>query len=90
MFANERALCRAGGTVEAKPFEAGQSWVYMLGYIQKDTGMPHYRLETHDVCADELQEGRKSHDDVKVDFIEGRIAVNKANLIKHMYTFWTR
>ena len=76
--------------MEAKPLEAGQSFIYMLGYIQKDTGMPHYRMESYNVPEDELQEGRRNYDDVRVDFIEGKIAINKANLIKHMYTFYTR
>ena len=62
----------------------------MLGYIQKDHGMPHYSNLSHNVSPDELQEGRRSYEDVRVDFIDGRIALNKANLIKHMYTFWTR
>ena len=82
-------LC-AGGTVDAKPLEAGQTWVYMLGYIQKDQGMPHYSNLSHNVSQEELQEGRKSYEDVRVDYIDGRIALNKANLLKHMYTFWTR
>ncbi|BDA51433.1 hypothetical protein COCOBI_18-3110 [Coccomyxa sp. Obi] len=80
----------SGGTVDAKPLEAGQNLTYMLGYIQKDHGMPHYRLEAHNVSNDELPEGRKSYDDVRVDYVDGRIAINKANLNKHMYTFWTR
>ena len=83
-------LCYTGGTIDAKPLEAGQTWVYMLGYIQKDHGMPHYNNLAHNVSPDELNEGRRSYEDVRVDFIDGRIAINKANLIKHMYTFWTR
>ena len=35
----------------------------------------------HNVSPDELQEGRRFYEDVRVDFVDGRIAINKANLI---------
>ena len=59
--------------------------------------MPNYRVESYYVSKDEggTQQQRqllcsRTYDDVRVDFIEGKTAINKADVIKHMYTFYAR
>ena len=55
-----------GGNVRCKIgitfFKDGQTWPYMLGYVQKDRGQPHYGLWTKDVTNQELIDGRQQYD----------------------------
>ena len=87
------AIWCACATIEVNPLEACQSWVYMymLGTSRRTRGRLTtawrvIRSAAHKACAGKLQEGRRSYNDVRVDFIEGRNTFNNAILIKLMYT----
>ena len=49
-----------------------------------------YQLVVHNVSTEELAEGREAYSIVSVDFEEGRISLNKGNIVKHMYSYWFR
>ena len=76
------------GTVAAQPLSQGQSWDHMLGYIQKDSGLAHYRLLVHNISDEDLQRGRVAYAGVRDDPDEGRIAINKGNLPKLAVRLW--
>lgn len=71
-----------------KPCEASQPFSYMLGYVQKDMGQPHYRCVAHRVTADELVQGRADYATVAVSFRQERISINKTSLHDRVFGFW--
>lgn len=53
-----------GGNIRCKigiRYFSGQSWEYMLGYVQKDEGQPHYRLWSTGVTPAEMRKGRDNY-----------------------------
>jgi hypothetical protein len=77
------------GTVMVNPLSGSQSWDHMLVYVQKDYGLAHYQLRTHNVSEEDLQRGRISYAGaVRDDPDEGRVAINKGNLPKLATRFW--
>ena len=53
-----------GGNIRCKigiRYFSGQSWEYMLGYVQKDEGQPHYRLWSVGVTPAEMRKGRDNY-----------------------------
>lgn len=79
----------SGGTVAVNPLQEGQTWTYMLGYVQKDEGTAHYRLEVHQVSQEDLRAGVVAYGGVRNDPEEGRIVINKGNLPKLLKRFYS-
>lgn len=71
-----------------KPLGESQTFMHMLGYVQKDLGKPHYRIVTHDVTTTELNEARKCYADVSGDYKAGKIVISKAGMAERMWAFW--
>ena len=76
------------GKLTFKPFAEGQTFVHMLGCVQKDLGKPHYKLVSHNVDPAELEEGRRAYADVSADYKTGKITISKAALPDRVYSFW--
>lgn len=71
-----------------KPLADGQTFVHMLGYVQKDLGMPHYKIVKHDVTEFELEEARKAYADVSADYKSGKVLITKNSLTDRLFSFW--
>jgi hypothetical protein len=78
----------SAGHVAIKPLQHGQTWDYMLGYVQKDTGTAHYRMLKHNVSDEDLERGRIAYAGVRNDPTDGRITINKGNVFKLAVRFW--
>ena len=61
---NGNVRCKIGLTF----FKDGQTWPYMLGYVQKDEGQPHYELWTKEVTQAELSNGHQQYQLVSLFF----------------------
>ena len=71
-FIKQRLNILPNGNVRCKIgisyFKDGQTWPYMLGYVQKDQGQPHYELWTKEVTGAELINGRQQYELVSLCF----------------------
>lgn len=76
------------GKLTFKPLAEGQTFVHMLGYVQKDAGKPHYKLVSHNVTPAELEEGRQAYKDIAADFKVGKVTISKSGLPDRLYSFW--
>ncbi|KAK9862126.1 hypothetical protein WJX84_010750 [Apatococcus fuscideae] len=75
----------AQGTVQIKAFEEGQTWLGMIGYIQKDQGLATFEMDTHNISEAELAAGRNVFAQLKTDYEQGMIILNKNNIVKTLY-----
>lgn len=55
---------RGSETPQSHPDVGAHAWIHTKGH--RMTGMLHFRLESHEVPGDELNEGRRSYDEVWV------------------------
>ncbi|WIA17525.1 hypothetical protein OEZ85_014357 [Tetradesmus obliquus] len=78
-----------GSKLTFKPLAEGQTFGHMLGYVQKDSGLPHYQLVSHNVTAAELEEGRVAYSEVSGDYKIGCIPISKSGLADRVWSFWT-
>lgn len=74
--------------VTLKPFTASQSWRAMIGYCSKDNKLGHYEHYLKNISEDEIREGVKEYNKVKLDPMSGKIALTKANVFKEGYRYW--
>ena len=65
------------GKVWFKPFAPNQTWNYNVGYIQKWSGQPGYRIRTHNVSDDQLLAARDHYGKSKQLFGNAVIAIKK-------------
>jgi len=61
-----------GYKIVLKPFAPEQTWLAMIGYITKDKGKASYSIQTHNVTAQELAQGRRDHQALKTTFFEDK------------------
>ena len=66
-----------------KPFVRTQTWAAMLGYVTKDQAKSHYKIETHNVTAQELAIGRQEHTFVKTNY---HSELKQSLTVKNMFT----
>ena len=78
----------AGISIQAKPLTDGQTFVYMLGYVQKDAGKPHFLGYFHGVDAAMLQRARREYNLVKMSHEEDKKLIHKKTLVKQLYQVW--
>ena len=71
-----------------KPFDAGQEWTYMLGYVQKDAHKDTYDLHHHGISETELVTSRTAYNTIRLDYEQGRTVITKSSLFKQVYQFW--
>eukprot|EP00854_Cymbomonas_tetramitiformis_P031934 gene31934-40316_t len=77
-----------GAKVTVKKFIEGQTEIYMLGYVQKDFGKPHYRiLHTSDITEIMLADARRQYNTISVDFSQAKIKLTRSNLDTNIYRF---
>lgn len=50
----------------------------------------HYKKVVHNVSTEELLAGRRSYEDIRRTYDEGRQQINKNNILKLMHSFWHR
>jgi hypothetical protein len=82
---------RSGISVKAVLIDGrSHTWRDILGYVQKDRGQGHYILVTKGVSQEELAAGYDSYDVQKHSFDEGRVSINKGNLVKQVWAYYTR
>lgn len=79
-----------GGKITVKPFDAGQAWKPMLGYVQKDAGQDHFQLFTHNVSEDDLKAAREEYNNVRMSYDEGRKLITKNSLVNLAFRFWAK
>ena len=56
-----------------------------MGYIEKDEGAQHYKLETLGYTSAQLLKSKEAHQSVRVSHESDKIMINKSSLIKTMY-----
>ena len=71
-----------------KPYVAGQTYSRMIGYCTKDQGLSHFVMRRKNTSDEEIEAGKDEHTTLKLDFMEGLIAINKSNLFSKAHSFW--
>ena len=79
----------AGCTITLKELVVGQTFIRMVGYVLKDEGLPHFEKFVKGVTEEEMERGIAEHVSLKLNYMDGRIAINKTNLFQRTHTFWT-
>jgi hypothetical protein len=77
----------SGATLCIKEFAPTQTWLEMLGYIQKDRGMIHFEMVTYKLTAEELEQARAAHAFNSTDPFAGRRELGKKNWAKAALQF---
>ena len=77
-------------TVFVKEFGTGQSWPYCTGYCLKDMGQSHFDYVVFNMTPVELRAGIAKHLDESRAWDTNKIALNKHNVIAHMFAFQKR
>ena len=67
----------------------GQTFQRMVGYVTKDRGQPHHQFFSHNVTDEEIALGQAEWEALKLHYMDGKIALNKANLFARAHTFFT-
>ena len=79
----------SGCRIELKPLVVGQTFVRMVGYCMKDQGLPHFVMANKNVTAEEIERGIAEHTSLKLNYMDGFIALNRSNLFQRAHTFWS-
>jgi hypothetical protein len=77
-----------GAKLTFKPLGEGQTFLHMLGYVQKDAGSAHYRIVSHNVSAVELTEARHAYAEVAGDYRTNKILITKKGFVERIASFW--
>jgi len=59
----------------------------MMGYIQKDEGAQHYKLETIGYTSTQLLQCKEKHQSIRVSHETDKDMITKSSLVKHMFQF---
>ena len=78
----------SGCIIEFKPLVTGQTFIRMVGYCLKDQGLPHFLMTSKGVTQEEMDCGLAEHTALKINYMDGHIALNKSNLFQRTHTFW--
>ena len=77
----------SGTYCSAKEFGAGQSWTMMLGYLHKDQGQPHFKVEVHNVDPTDVVKGIAEWQTAKLSYEDGKILITRANVFHRLATW---
>ena len=81
---------RCGYKVSVKPFEGTQTPLFMLGYIQKDTGEPWFHLAIVGFSQHDCIVGRAIHFNKISDFQKNRTTFTKTDFISNIHGYWAQ
>jgi hypothetical protein len=70
------------------PLSEGQTFEHMLGYVQKDSGKPHYAIVTNDITDAELQAGVKAYNEVSGDYRLNKVILTKKGFVARLWAYW--
>ena len=70
------------------PLSEGQTFEHMLGYVQKDSGKPHYAIVTNDITDAELQAGVKAYNEVAGDYRLNKVILTKKGFVGRLWAYW--
>ena len=81
-----------GYMVNLKAFAPQQHWTAMIGYCMKDVKKPHFQTRTHNVPAEELNQGRDIHSVLASSNYadKTRIVLSHKKLIDEVFKFISR
>jgi hypothetical protein len=79
-----------GYKIQIKHLSKGQSLTAMVGYVTKDQGKPHYKILAHNITAQELTNGRRDHEAMRVNYVENKRILTYRNMYLEAYRFITR
>jgi hypothetical protein len=79
-----------GYKIQLKPLARGQSLITMIGYVTKDQGKAHYKILAHNITAQELTNGRRDHEAMRVNYVENKRILTHRNMYLEAYRFITR
>ena len=79
----------SGCRIEFKELVVGQNFVRMVGYCLKDQGLPHFIMTKKNISDEEMERGIAEHTALKLNYMDGFISLNRANLFQRSHTFWT-
>ena len=60
----------------------------MLGYVQKDKGLAHYRPWFKKISNQELRDGRKAYAVVRLSPTDGEMGLVNNNIARYIFQFW--
>jgi hypothetical protein len=81
---------RQGYKVNVKLFEAGQTPLFMLGYIQKDAGEAHFNLSVKGFSSHDCIVGRAIHFTQVSSFEQGKSKISKSAFIAEIHSYYTQ
>ena len=71
-----------------KELVAGQTFQRLLGYVFKDEGKPHFQNTTFgDITRAEIDAGMQEWASLKIDYMDGKIALTKMNIFARLHAF---
>lgn len=73
--------------LNCKPLADGQALLEMMGYCQKDQGLPHYAMVKWKVSDEEAEEARKVYANVAADYLKGRIKLSRNSFHERIHAF---
>ena len=79
----------SGYKIIVKPFETGQTDLYMLGYIQKDSGEAHFHMCVKGFSQMDCIIGRSIHHSKTSNFEVGKNKLGKGDLVEKVHTYYT-
>lgn len=71
-----------------KELVTGQTFQRLLGYVFKDEGKPHFQNTTFgDITRGEIDAGKQEWASLKIDYMDGKIALTKMNIFSRLHAF---
>ena len=71
-----------------KELVTGQTFQRLLGYVFKDEGKPHFQNTTFgDITREEIDAGKQEWASLKIDYMDGKIALTKMNIFARLHAF---
>jgi hypothetical protein len=79
-----------GFNVHFKFLEFGQTFLAEIGYILKDEATEHFKCAAFNLTPEDLQHAREAYDSVKADFMSGKTALTRPNIMKFAHREYTK
>ena len=77
----------SGCTIELKPLVDGQTFQRMVGYVNKDRLLTHFRRRSKGVSEELRAAGIEELTQLRLSFLDDKIVLNKANLLIKAHNF---
>jgi hypothetical protein len=72
-----------------KRLAPGQTFMHMLGYIQKDSNQSHFVIRSNLVADEDLAEARNAYHEVSENnYWKGKVIINRGNFAKLLHAHW--